>query len=454
MKTVGQLRGLAAGLLLSATFSHAADAEERITQVHDGITYNFAPEDESIAREFMALLVAAQRAPEPVATDTAGAPTRLTVADLRLNRADFLQRIAAAIGLEKPTELQLECYDGFLENFERTDKAFTYMVERLRESFVIRGFSIYQKSDLIRRLKAGEKIPGAVLDPDGENGRVEFASNFSGRDDPYLQELDKQRNQRRLDLGYDLSTRNGVVSLSGFIRGKKAVPVPPSEQVAPGPTDQPQLLSLSSLPLVVGADMAPLPPGEIAAELMKFVNAVDKWRRQLNASMFQPPAQLAWLIFHETAEIGIVEHYLGSADRRWFCEGVANHVAWQVARDVAGEDAARQVYDLGAQLAAHAEFRPEINLGRWPAAENQPKEQQDTPLNRAHYTFATNAVRLMVERHGADFLPHLFREIGRTPREKAKLRTVENAYRNLTRQRLPDLLAAATAAPKASAPSR
>jgi len=48
--------------------------------------------------------------------------------------------------------------------------------------------------------------------------------------------------------------------------------------------------------------------------------------------------RLAQIVIHETTEAGIVDHFLGSADRRWFCEGTANYVAWSLARNRAGLD--------------------------------------------------------------------------------------------------------------------
>jgi hypothetical protein len=54
-------------------------------------------------------------------------------------------------------------------------------------------------------------------------------------------------------------------------------------------------------------------------------------------------------------------------------------------------------------------------------------------------------VFLIAERHGDDFLPKLFREIGKTPRTKTAMRTVETAYRKLAREDLSTVLAAAVA---------
>jgi hypothetical protein len=165
----------------------------------------------------------------------------------------------------------------------------------------------------------------------------------------------------------------------------------------------------------------------------------------MHVTQFQNAGVLANLLLHETTETGIMDRYIGSRDRRWLCEGVANYTAWKIARDRAGETAARQVYDLPGQLALYPDLREKVDLRKWPAVENQHKEDANTRLNRAHYAFAARAIFLIAERHGDDFLPKLFQEIGKTPRARTAMRTVETAYRKLAREDLSTVLAAAVA---------
>jgi hypothetical protein len=96
-------------------------------------------------------------------------------------------------------------------------------------------------------------------------------------------------------------------------------------------------------------------------------------------------------------------------------------------------------------VAQYAALRDKVDLRKWPTSENQRPEDANTPLTKAHYAFAARAVFLLAERHGQDFLPKLFREIGQTSRKQADMRTVEKAYKKLAGEDLSALLAAAMA---------
>ncbi len=421
-----------------------------ITETIDGVTCHYAPADEALIR-LLAPLIAAQNreamapaVPAPAA-DTPVVP--LSLADFRRNRADYLARMAAAIGLNRPTPLQEECYDGYLDNFERTDQAMALLMDDMRAQAHLREITVAHKTDLLRRLKAGEKIPGMSLEPDGEHGRAEWKVPTSQIHDERIAELLKQREQGRLDLGYDFSTKDGIVEFSARtkIRRRSALPAALTK-AAPSPVTTPEAPDASiPFPVIITPEDEALPTGELAAKIAKGTGELLQGLRRLRPAQFQSPAVLANLLLHETTETGIVEHYLGSRDRRWLCEGVANYTSWKIARDRAGDAMARQVYDVQEQVARYAAFREKIDLRRWPASENQRKEDLGTPLTKAHYAFAARAVFLMVERHGEDFLPKLFREIGRTPRRRASMRTVETDYKNLAGEELSAVLTAALA---------
>ena len=70
-----------------------------------------------------------------------------------------------------------------------------------------------------------------------------------------------------------------------------------------------------------------MPIKDLAATQLKALQGLGQFAATTEES-FQNPAILACLILHETAEVGIVERYLGSSDRRWLCDGMANYVAW------------------------------------------------------------------------------------------------------------------------------
>ncbi len=430
-------------------------APPRIARVIDGIRFTYAPAQEAVAQELAPLVAALNRdntGSEAAAAN--GPPAPLSVADLREHRAEYLGRIAAAIGLDRPTASQAECYDAFLTNFEETDILLSQVVALWRKATEIRAIDVWTKDELMRRLRAGELIPGFSLDPDGTHVNFDWHVDAERMASPAVQDrlaaLAKEREKLRRDYYYSFSSKAGVIDISGGFR-----PRPPSKPAAPkapavSKTPPASTAAPRSWPVVIMPDEVALPPRELAARQAKFL---QRLRDGVGSeTVVDNPYQRAYLIFHETTEIGVVDHYLGSRDRRWLCEGVANYTAWRVAQQVAGDVAAKKVYDLPAQLAQYAGFRDKVNLRKWPAVENQRKEDADTPLTKAHYAFATRAVSLMVGRHGTDFLPRLFREIGRTPRRKTSMRTVARAYKRLTGEDLSAILTAAVA-PIAPRPS-
>ena len=142
-----------------------------------------------------------------------------------------------------------------------------------------------------------------------------------------------------------------------------------------------------------------------------------------------PPA--IQMILHETVERAIIENYLRSADRRWFCEGVANYVAFKIIEDRVGTASARRSYDLAQQVGMYADMRASIRLEKWAALEDQMRQNhddRDTRQGAANYAFATEVIFKAAAANGPNFLPSLFVEIGKTPLRKANIKTVYRAY--------------------------
>ena len=159
---------------------------------------------------------------------------------------------------------------------------------------------------------------------------------------------------------------------------------------------------------------------------------LEEWNEMTTAAVERFAPMTVFLVLHEATEIGIVRHYLPSADRRWFCDGVANYVAWRIIADIVGVENAKRYYDLQAQMIHHAHAAAEVDLARWPAAENTKKLNYGEDLNTANYAFATRVIADVCAKHGDDLLPKLFRELGKTKREKASIATVYRAYKKLT----------------------
>jgi hypothetical protein len=171
----------------------------------------------------------------------------------------------------------------------------------------------------------------------------------------------------------------------------------------------------------------------VSRKVAEFYRVRDMFRQMAGA----PEVRGVFIVLHETVEMTIFSHHLHSKDRRWFCDGVANYVAWKVIEERVGLEAARQYYDLQADLAQYADVRDRVDLARWPAAENKRKpDEAGDRLNGARYAVATEVIAKVCAKHGPDLLPKLFAEVDQTPYEKRTIKTVYRAYTKLTHEDL------------------
>jgi hypothetical protein len=238
-------------------------------------------------------------------------------------------------------------------------------------------FSLWRKEDLVARLRAGQQIPGFTLE--GDEVAVQLNANFDAPADAPPDKLAEI-------IG------NAWRSLTW--------------------------------PVKIGAES---PAADIAASLQALT---DFRRATLGAE-----AGSVMTALHETVEATIVARYVHSADRRWFCEGVANYLALQVIRQRVGAERAQQYYDLEALLAAAGPGSP-ADLERWPVAENPDARHVPSELNEANYARATSVIARAVAKHGPQLLPRWFAAIGKTPVDEASMRTIREAYRQVTHEDL------------------
>ena len=133
-----------------------------------------------------------------------------------------------------------------------------------------------------------------------------------------------------------------------------------------------------------------------------------------------------------TADRFIGSQYLRSADRRWFCEGVANFVTYRVLAGIVGADVARSYYDVDAELAKHAALRTRIDLPRWLVVEDASSRVVPPEVNAASYAFATKAIFSAFAHGEQRLLANVLTEVAKTPKDRATIDTVYAAYRALT----------------------
>ncbi len=428
----------------------------RLTATFEGIECEYSPGQEELAR-LLAVRFAAHNARTAAAAAQASpaAPTTpLSPAEMQMNRAAYLGHIAAQLGLQKPTALQEECYDEFVRNYALTMDAFDAMRSLFRQLCAIKRVALWPRDELVRRLKDGENIAGFRYDRETDDLRGSFGLSTSFVDEK-LKALAQSRNELKAAYRMSIETENGARVYRGEVTlnpVKRTVVPPTSTPASPATSisDPPP-----AFPVVVPATLANESPATLATKLWEesepSIRAMLEQLAQIPDQMPRSDPQLVAMVLHETTEIGVVDHYMRGPDRRWFCDGVANYVTWRVVRDLHGPDSANAVYNLAEQLAMHAALREQADLRKWPAAEKQSDDEERTPLNRARYAFATHAVFLLNERVGEDILPRLFWEIGKTKAKKVSFKTVEKAWKKLTKTSLDDVLAAAVAPPPPAA---
>lgn len=379
-------RGLLGIVMLGLASGLAAALPERKTFQFGEFTIEASAGDEAFV-EALAVKLADYKLPAP----PAAAPARITLDDLGKRRDYFLGKVSAYLGLDRPTEKMASTYDNMGMLWR------TMRIAAPKD--VLRHYALWRKPELVARIAAGEKIPGFTIDASGDlNFNFEF--KFSSGTDA-------------------LQPGKVAASMAGFWDGFVC-------------------------PIKIGAKPGASPAEEVSAELEIFTrNIFDFWGQEMKVT----ERQIVFNILHETTESGVVWHFLTSKDRRWFCDGVANYVAWKVIEREIGAEDAKGYYDLAAELKKYGNQAAQIDLAAWPAMENMEQSNYAEDLNTANYAFATKVIADVCAKQGDGLLPELFAEIGRTKREKATMETVFKAYRRLTGENLRPYL------PKPAAPA-
>lgn len=423
---------------------------DRLVETRDGRTVEYSPGQEAWVEkafahmELAASKPAASSAPAP-APRPSGSATPGGNRDLRAKRDALLTAIARQIGLRQPTELQGRTFDTFLGYYDLITELFQAGGEQFTALPPTRHLSIWQRDDLVARMRAGTQIEGMSYDPATDSGSYEFQTDiglpaFKARSAEIFAAIEKQR----LKHSFDFNKESYTASVT--LRDPPPAPKPATEAETPAKSEPTREMVI---PIIYRGELT-TPPSDAAFSVIElFRNSAAAAHEKLAAYR---SAVLVGIILHETTEVGLVENIIASRDRRWLCDGTANYVAWRVARDVFGADLAREVYDLDAQLRLHAAQQPHIDLAAWSTAENEKEDSADAGLNRAHYAFAARAIFLLAERHGSDAVAQLWSDVARTPLAKASAKTFAAAYRKRYRSDLAKLVREAEQKPLPSAP--
>jgi hypothetical protein len=352
-----------------------ADGPDRTSLVCSGVTVFYDRKDEAFAREFGARLPSLLQAERAAVT----APGDISLSAFKKNRDVYLATIARYLGLEKPTK-------GMRQVFDSMVKADLRLEEALATALKVNTVQIWHEEALMAHLRT------------------------QGEDDYFT-------------LGKDnsLPVAKNTWNAPGTPKGAARV-------VFEGTTRKQAFLPV----ILRGDDPANL--GErVEFHLKKAADFLSKglWRALPYLEDLETDIAL-----HEVVEMKLVSTFISSPDRRWFCEGMANFIAYRALVEATTPERARRHYDLAQQLSMWGKMEKQIDLEHWKVVDDMTAAEQDSDLNKAHYAYATKVIADIYEKHGAEFFPRWVQEIAKTPREKATMKTVADAFERLTGEKL------------------
>lgn len=376
-----------------------AASQDRLSDTFDGLSITYPKElKEAVAvigPEFGRLHAAAQ----PRLRALAGGPEDLVILEAKDEDLATLRKH----GLEGSLKI--------LRSFATNSAMFTN--GRAISARILGGgrMQIWFKEDIRADLKAGRPVAEFELDADGEGVTYQYGAKFDLKDS-----LDTKESLWRKITAME-SPNYPIV----LIRAKVADRLGDADFLA-GQIRENETSLTKSLRQLIDTPENELAPGKLPVRLMS--------------------PEMAWfLAMHETAEVAIIQTVIQSADRRWFCDGVAN---WLALRDVErrfgpgkGREAFLEAYDEAKMKARAAE----VSLLEWPTVEDEnsgakPAVEDSTP----HYYFATQVIEKAVEGQGDDFVKRWLEEIRRTPLQRTNASTVIAAYDKLTDRSLKEII--------------
>lgn len=139
-------------------------------------------------------------------------------------------------------------------------------------------------------------------------------------------------------------------------------------------------------------------------------------------------------VLHETVEATLVDQFIRSPDRRWFCEGVANFVAFKTLEVLLGTEVAKSYYDVDAEVAKYAALKGKVDLEHWPVVEDPRSKEVPADVNLASYAFATKRVFEGFAEEGR--LAKVLTEGAKAGRDKVTIHSVLVVYEKETGRKL------------------
>lgn len=296
--------------------------------------------------------------------------------DLRERRAEIVARMAEQLGVPAIA-------DNTVASFGTLVDVLLHASESLKPA----RLALWRKAEIDARLRAGQTVAGFSRDAEGE---LVFS----------------------LDVSFQFAEGESTETAVARMRAE---------------------VDRLTWPIKIGEDPALSAETDIRAQVVKLREDFARLAALVSSELQRIHVHGA---LHEIAELTLVNVYLRSADRRWFCEGVANYAASNVLRALTGS----VYYDLDADVARYAGLRDRIDLPNWPVVGDTRGNNIPPEVTLASYAFATQAVVRAFEGLPPDTLARVLAEVGKTPIARADMNTVYTAYRRVTGRELRDYL--------------
>ncbi len=418
-------------LILGAALLSADDSppdsllEDRVAITKNGLTIEY----DQVHEKYIEPIFSAHRqwahaieANKAKQSDSSHWMERISKESLQTDQGAILAEIAAALAIENPGPWQIETFEAYLDMFSLEEA----MDANFRRLLLPNKIAIWNGERLKAALRSGYHIEGFSYDPGTDRGTFKFTFNTSSA----LEELDKEiQERRRLSHSFRFKSDDNTVSTAARVSTEK-----PEEAAAESVQDKPEsntsLPKTVSYPIILSPEERSQPTRQLAER--KYIGLVRNTESKLRQSMARMRLSLAYVLLHETIEITLAEQYIVSSDRRWICDGMANFQAWKIAANRLGTENANRLYDWNSQLRRYAHRQDEIDLFVWKAVENQEEILEDEELDKARYAFATRVVADIADKFGDEALTELWKQVGKSPRDKTNMKTVAKAFRKVT----------------------
>lgn len=293
---------------VSAASGEEAPVPERTSLVCARVTVCYDRKDEEFAQRFSEHIPDLLRQSREEFEKGIADPTAVTLRTLKDRREEYLAVVAYYLGLRRPTASMRKTFDLVRA---RLEKRYADMSRDCGEKGMFDTVQIWRRSHLVAELRARPKNDFYELDKDGAPA---VRDSFS--------------------LGV-------TVHIDGPKKEATAVDVA-ALRFGEGTRENAFLSVVIDDPGAVAIDQ------EISKQLALVTNQMKNLVGHVHATLQgQPPH----FVLHETVEVAIVASLLASNDRRWFCEGMANFIAYRALVELAAPEAARRCYNLSDQLA-------------------------------------------------------------------------------------------------------